>query len=139
MCFVEWPGTHGLGLKLVHEVLSVPRPARDAHFVCDPVWMWHPGAWPCQQWRLDGGGDLAHTYATAQTSSSWHDPSGLGRLWRIAYAPDGNGEVISGVVVPPRARCGRRGLFARSTLLPAICAMDQVDDLRLDDPEVGDG
>jgi hypothetical protein len=37
--------------------------------------------WPDR--RLDGGGDLAHTYATAQTSSSWHDPSGLGRLWLV--------------------------------------------------------
>ena len=24
----------------------------------------NPGAWPCQHWRLDGGGDLAHHIGT---------------------------------------------------------------------------
>ena len=35
---------------------------------------WHPGAWPCQHWRLDGGGDLAHAHA-----SYHHFPFGLHR------------------------------------------------------------
>lgn len=44
------------------------------------VGRWHPGAWPCQHWRLDGGGDLALSNSPPLLAVCFYGHPALGDL-----------------------------------------------------------